>query len=878
MAPLYNINDPDPHCHRCHGAVAVEGPAGPNAKHAGKYYIRCRCGSFYPFPHSAGHPPGRAHAHTHAPQAAPGAGTSSVQTAAKSKNGKCSVEGCGKEAAACGKCKYHCIACQGVTGTVACPKALPGHTELALSIKQRQKLPDDRRRFELAYRRRQPAPQPPPPLPPPPPRPLPTYGARLPTTISAHTLATAIASRQERPPLRPPSLASVNQQRITIRPRIPVTTPAHRDGPDARVPAGSPHPFQQIGMAFSNALPAHPDVNNDSDQERAEEEEYRQGKEKQRVLMEEVNQILDWSQDNDRSPSPSSYLFGPPSSATGLGHETGEIPEVGGYDDFGPDGYHWGGGQGSDGLGQVGEEYQGSDDEDAQMQAALEASRREAELHEHRIRQNATTYSYTSGTSSSSSSRSQVVVGSSGSSSSASLYPPPSAASGSFATTVTSSATSAPSSSTALSSIRYTGKYATNPPSITQQLPPLWFASHSEVRAEQDRARQPSSRRLRELGRVINLIWWHATGKPCVEFQETTIPDWPYYRVLESELSKAQLVDIDPNHFQYYHTADYTWKTVAINHPFPVTQNCYLLLRRSNVKCEDFEGIRQRATVSIVHLRHNPKGERKALNDKYKKKKIHDRSSSSPEETSSRKKGKKKARLTVPSTPPPSPSDPHLYRSPSVEFRTPTTHAPTEDEEATPRIVRTNARVEIANPPPPMFQRHRSHTFIEISSSPTPPPVSSSSSSASGHSYPNSPGDSSSSSSSDEDAAFSRSPRHHHPLLPPNPPRIGRHGVGQSKWPKGLYCDEMAAGIELMNALKKDQNNRMNLAERFKYVFGEVFASKGNSTWHDQVKRWQNATEAEREAAMEAGHSGLPCDASVLGTWVNWQKHHPVSE
>lgn len=70
-------------------------------------------------------------------------------------------------------------------------------------------------------------------------------------------------------------------------------------------------------------------------------------------------------------------------------------------------------------------------------------------------------------------------------------------------------------------------------------------------------------------------------------------------------------------------------------------------------------------------------------------------------------------------------------------------------------------------------------------------------------------------------------------------------------WPTNMYAIDMVSGFKSMDKLLR--NGRSNFETRFQTTFKR--AAPASSTYYDQVKRWKNAPEHIREAALVAGRT-----------------------
>lgn len=70
-------------------------------------------------------------------------------------------------------------------------------------------------------------------------------------------------------------------------------------------------------------------------------------------------------------------------------------------------------------------------------------------------------------------------------------------------------------------------------------------------------------------------------------------------------------------------------------------------------------------------------------------------------------------------------------------------------------------------------------------------------------------------------------------------------------WPTSMYVVDMVNGFKNMDKLRHDGGN--NFETRFEITFNRK--APRSSTYYDQVRRWKNAPEDIRQAALSAGRT-----------------------
>ena len=86
-------------------------------------------------------------------------------------------------------------------------------------------------------------------------------------------------------------------------------------------------------------------------------------------------------------------------------------------------------------------------------------------------------------------------------------------------------------------------------------------------------------------------------------------------------------------------------------------------------------------------------------------------------------------------------------------------------------------------------------------------------------------------------------------------------------WPSNMYTIDMAYGFRRMDELLKAKEG--NYESRFRRVFNQAPAAE--STYYDQVQRWELGSPALREAALDAGRTSA-------GHWTAYAKRVPLKK
>jgi hypothetical protein len=82
-----------------------------------------------------------------------------------------------------------------------------------------------------------------------------------------------------------------------------------------------------------------------------------------------------------------------------------------------------------------------------------------------------------------------------------------------------------------------------------------------------------------------------------------------------------------------------------------------------------------------------------------------------------------------------------------------------------------------------------------------------------------------------------------------------------------MYTIDMVYGFRRMDQLLKGKKG--NYASRFSQVFNQPLAAE--STYYDQVQRWEIGSPALRKAALEAGRTSA-------GHWSTYAKQVPLKK
>ena len=75
--------------------------------------------------------------------------------------------------------------------------------------------------------------------------------------------------------------------------------------------------------------------------------------------------------------------------------------------------------------------------------------------------------------------------------------------------------------------------------------------------------------------------------------------------------------------------------------------------------------------------------------------------------------------------------------------------------------------------------------------------------------------------------------------------------VEEKQWPASMYVVDMVNGFKKMDQLRRDGGK--NFETRFEITFNRK--APRSSTYYDQVRRWKNASEEIRQAALSAGRT-----------------------
>ncbi|KDR71532.1 hypothetical protein GALMADRAFT_253865 [Galerina marginata CBS 339.88] len=362
--------------------------------------------------------------------------------------------------------------------------------------------------------------------------------------------------------------------------------------------------------------------------------------------------------------------------------------------------------------------------------------------------------------------------------------------------------------------IPFTEATNANMPNITNQMTTLW------MRGYQDRTKQPQvivsagPRRGQldaEMVQRFRIIWWERENVDPAIFPVQACPGWPKWKICDSpdvvQRLGIGLVDFYDQDFKI-------WVECPLTYPHTVKTDCYLLLRRQAVHCQDFAKHLLTATKVPSTSRVYMASVRKSL---------HVRTKSLKQRT----KGQ-----TV---------DSEAESEGEVEI-----------VEDTPRPKHKKVKsepVEQMRPTLPRLTIPHTPSGLLISSSPTspldtPPLVSGSATSADSllSFFPQSP---LSPLSPVPSSILSPSPA---PWLSPpatGPPSLISNG---ESWPYNMYVFDINAGFKKMQVLKLARGG--NYAQRFAAAFNQP--APVTSTYYDQINKWKNAPEAIRNTCLAA--------------------------
>ncbi|KIM35586.1 hypothetical protein M413DRAFT_20720 [Hebeloma cylindrosporum] len=392
---------------------------------------------------------------------------------------------------------------------------------------------------------------------------------------------------------------------------------------------------------------------------------------------------------------------------------------------------------------------------------------------------------------------------------------------------------SEPSTSLVVHGLPVTRVKGSNRPSITSHMSSDW------MRAHEDRTKLPQALRKgqidSELLKRFRIVWWSepGVGATTIPVPSSDIPDWPKFRLADSP---AILERFGKRGIDFYDALTFEWVECPLSYAHAVTTDGHLLLRRTGTKCEDFDSklllATQKQTSSSRSYMSNV---RKSVASKAKRKgkdrvfELEDEDSDGEVEIVSD--------IAI-----------KIKQEPGAERR------PFKRPRLSPHIIPVSLGSSIDGPisipsspisphmPPtttsPGFSLDPSFPSPALSSPSATPPTPS-------NSLPLSP------------ATFETVSGILSPITGP-PPQLPGSSL---KWPANMYAVDMVHGFRKMDELLK--NGGGTYQQRFMHVFGQ--SPPGTSTYHDQLKRWKDATPSLREAFIKAGRTSA-------GQWSRFSK------
>ncbi|KAF8801528.1 hypothetical protein BYT27DRAFT_7261857 [Phlegmacium glaucopus] len=399
--------------------------------------------------------------------------------------------------------------------------------------------------------------------------------------------------------------------------------------------------------------------------------------------------------------------------------------------------------------------------------------------------------------------------------------------------------------STFIAGIPVTKVTSKNRPTITTQMNDDWMRDY-EDRTKEVQPRRGRSQIDHELTCRFRIVWWGQSNQDPAVFVVQECPHWPKWKIADSPTTLTRL---GAGLVQFYDFAHPIWIECAPTYSHTVRTDGYLFLRRAGVECKDFE---QQLTITIhktPHARYFMTNERKSVKTALNiKKKADANLSSSDGEVEIIETTVLRRRQASP-----------LKRSINQEPITNTILS--KRPRLSPLIIPgPSAGSSINNP----------LRISDSPSSPLSPPSSSTTTSAL-----------STKSFFPLSALSSRSTTP--PILPrPTPPPamsspalkfadIASPITGPppfmpgKPWPSNMYVIDMVYGFRQMDELKRLGNGKFD--KRFCEVFKQD--TPKTNTYHDQVRKWNSAPPALRDAALKAGRTSA-------GHWSLFSKAIPL--